>query len=95
MALDLPWVPDPGIRDGAHVREPVDALLRGALLEGGVAFSVVAGHGEQRLAHAQRAVQAALHEAPAAGAARWRHLCAECGDPDCERHLLARNPGLS
>lgn len=95
MALDLPWVPDPGIRDGAHVREPVDALLRGALLEGGVAFSVVAGHGEQRLAHAQQAVQAALRHAPAAGAARWRHLCAECGDPDCERHLLARNPGLS
>jgi len=92
MALDLPWVPDPGIRDGAHVREPVDALLRSALLDGGVAFSVVAGHGEQRLAHALRAVQAALH-APRPGAPRWRHVCAECGDPDCERHLLAH--GLS
>ena len=32
MALDLPWVPDPGIRDGAHVREPVDTLLRLSLI---------------------------------------------------------------
>jgi nicotinamide riboside kinase len=87
MALDLPWVPDPGIRDGAHVREPVDALLRNTLLEGGVAFSVIAGHGEQRLANALHAVQSALR-APDAAAPRWRHLCAECGDPDCERHLL-------
>jgi nicotinamide riboside kinase len=89
MALDLPWVPDPGIRDGAHVREPVDTLLRNALHGGGVAYSVVAGHGEQRLAHALRALQSALH-APQPAAPRWRHVCAECGDPDCERHLLAK-----
>jgi nicotinamide riboside kinase len=87
MALDLPWVPDPGIRDGAHVREPVDTLLRNALRDGGVEYSVIAGRGERRLAHALRAVQAALH-APDPTAPRWRHLCAECGDPDCERHLL-------
>jgi nicotinamide riboside kinase len=87
MALDLPWVPDPGIRDGAHVREPVDTLLRNALRDGGVEYSVIAGRGEERLAHALRAVQAALH-APDPTAPRWRHLCAECGDPDCERHLL-------
>jgi nicotinamide riboside kinase len=92
MALDLPWVPDPGIRDGAHVREPVDGLLRTSLVAGGVGFSVVSGHGEQRLAHALRAVHAALH-APDPRAPRWRHVCAECGDPDCERHLLAK--GLS
>lgn len=88
MALDLPWVPDPGIRDGAHVREPVDTLLRDALRSGGVAFSVVAGRGEQRLAHALRALQSALRT-PDPAAPRWRHVCAECGDPDCERHLLA------
>jgi nicotinamide riboside kinase len=92
MALDLPWVPDPGIRDGAHVREPVDGLLRDALHRGGVAYSVVAGHGEQRLAHALRAVQSALHARQPA-APRWRHVCAECGDPDCERHLLAQGKG--
>jgi nicotinamide riboside kinase len=87
-ALDLPWVADHGIRDGAHVRAPVDALLRGALLDGGVAFSVVSGSGEQRLANALRAVHAALNTPTRAP--RWRHVCAECGDPDCERHLLAR-----
>jgi nicotinamide riboside kinase len=87
MALDLPWVPDPGIRDGAHVREPVDTLLRDALRDGGVGYSVIANRGEQRLAHALRAVQAALH-APDPAAPRWHHVCAECGDPDCERHLL-------
>jgi len=88
MALDLPWVPDPGIRDGAHVREPVDTLLRDALRDGGVPFAVIAGSGEQRLANAMRAVQAALIAAPDPTAPRWRHVCAECGDPDCERHLL-------
>ncbi len=87
-ALDLPWVADAGIRDGAHVREPVDALLRSALIDGGVGFSVIAGSGEQRLANALRAVHAALN-APTS-VPRWRHVCAECGDPDCERHLLAK-----
>ena len=90
-ALDLPWVADGFIRDGAHVRAPVDALVRDALHAAGVPFAVVSGSGEQRLRNAQRAVAAAL-QPPAAGAVRWRHVCAECGDPDCERHLL-RNPG--
>ncbi|MBE0547402.1 MAG: ATP-binding protein, partial [Rubrivivax sp.] len=31
-ALDLPWVADGHQRDGEHVREPVDALLRELLL---------------------------------------------------------------
>ena len=45
-ALDLPWVPDGIMRDGAHVRGPVDALLRNALQRGGMTFEVVAGtHG--------------------------------------------------
>ena len=90
-ALDLPWVADGFIRDGAHVRAPVDALLRDALQGAGVPYAVVCCNGEQRLHNAQRAVAAALQTA-ATGAARWRHVCAECGDPDCERHLL-RNPG--
>jgi hypothetical protein len=74
------------------VREPVDALLRAALCDGSVGFSVIAGRGEQRLAHALRAVQAQLN-ARNDTAPRWRPVCAECGDPDCERHLLARGPG--
>jgi nicotinamide riboside kinase len=90
-ALDVPWVADSGIRDGAHVREPVDTLLRQALRDGNVPFAVVAGGGGQRLANALRAVRAALKPEPASPS-RWRALCAECGDPDCERHLLARGP---
>ena len=88
-ALDLPWVSDGFIRDGAHVRAPVDALLRAALHRAGVGYSVVAGHRDQRLANAERAVAAALRVVVPGGAARWRAVCAECGDPDCERHLLA------
>jgi nicotinamide riboside kinase len=86
-ALDLPWVADGLMRDGEHVRAPVDALLRRALHGAGVPHAVVAGVGPQRLASAERAVAAALRAAPNAGP-RWRHRCAECGDPDCERHLF-------
>jgi nicotinamide riboside kinase len=89
-ALDLPWVADGWIRDGDHVRAPVDALLRKALHDAGVAYAVVSGSGAQRLQNAQRAVAAALQSAPD-GRGGWRHLCAECGDPDCERHLLRSN----
>jgi len=89
-ALDLPWVADGFIRDGAHVRVPVDALLRQALHEGGVGYAVVSGRDAARLASAERALAAALRPTPQ-GATRWRHLCAECGEPDCERHLLRRD----
>ena len=47
--LDLPWVADGLQRDGPHVREPVDQLVRGALQRAGVAFQVVYGTGPARL----------------------------------------------
>jgi len=86
-ALDLPWVDDGLMRDGEHVRAPVDALLRTALHEGRVDYCVVAGTGAQRLTNAERALGVALRPGPRS-APRWRHVCAECGDPDCERHLF-------
>lgn len=90
MALDLPWVADGLHRDGEHVRAPVDATLRRELLRQGVAFSVVGGSGEARLQNALAAVAAARRPRhTAAGAPRWHHVCARCGDADCERHLLA------
>ncbi|HSW26982.1 MAG TPA: ATPase, partial [Burkholderiaceae bacterium] len=89
-ALDLPWVFDGLMRDGEHVRAPVDALLRTALQDGGVPYAIVTGFREHRLANAARAVDAALRPS-VPGAPRWRHLCSECGDPDCERHLFKRN----
>jgi len=59
-ALDLPWQADGLQRDGAHVREPVDAKLRAALARGGIAAATIAGAGPARLAAALAAIDAAL-----------------------------------
>jgi nicotinamide riboside kinase len=88
MALDLPWVADGLQRDGPQVRAPVDANLRRALMQAGTDFSVVNGSGVARLQCALAAVAAARRPPPSTGAPRWRHLCARCGDPECERHAL-------
>jgi nicotinamide riboside kinase len=91
-ALDLPWLPDGLQRDGAHVREPVDALVRAALQRAGLAYGVVAGTGGDRLVSALDAVRHALN-APsekddANAKVKWRWVCERCGDVDCERRLL-------
>lgn len=52
-ALDLPWQADGLQRDGPHVREPIDGLVRAALARSGVSFSVLHGSGDTRL-HAAR-----------------------------------------
>ena len=54
--LDLPWVADGHQRDGPHVREPVDALVRAALGRAGVPYRVVYGSGADRLANALAAI---------------------------------------
>jgi nicotinamide riboside kinase len=59
-ALDLPWCADGLQRDGAHVREPVDALLRVALTRAGAVVAIVAGVGSDRLEAALGLVDAAL-----------------------------------
>ncbi len=59
MGLDMPWVADGLQRDGPQVREPVDALLRQALARAQVAYQVVYGLGQQRVAQAVRAIEAA------------------------------------
>jgi nicotinamide riboside kinase len=58
--LDLPWQPDGLQRDGAHVRAPVDALLRSALAGADIAFTTIAGIGRERVEAALRAIDAAL-----------------------------------
>jgi nicotinamide riboside kinase len=58
-ALDLPWRADGLQREGEHVREPVDALVRAALGRAGISFEVVAGHGAARLGSALMAIDAA------------------------------------
>jgi nicotinamide riboside kinase len=104
-ALDLPWQPDGLQRDGPHVREPVDALIRASLIRAGASFSVIAGAGDDRLQAALRAIEVGLtlrgtslsDASPATSltttitrSARWSAVCADCGDPDCERRLLHR-----
>jgi nicotinamide riboside kinase len=59
-ALDLPWRADGLQRDGAHVREPVEALLRTALARTGVVTATVGGLGSDRLDAALSVIDAAL-----------------------------------
>ena len=90
-ALDLPWVADGLQRDGPHVREPVDALVRAALDGAGIAYSVVHGTGEQRLASAWNAIvgSAAPVRDERSGGAAWRWSCEKCSDPVCEHRLFS------
>jgi hypothetical protein len=83
--------------------EQVDATLRRALLEAGLGWSVVAGHGEARLDAALDAITPVLlrwralprsglltrlQERDAAQPA-WRWVCEKCDSPECE-HALRR-----
>jgi nicotinamide riboside kinase len=92
MAVDLPWQADGLQRDGAHVRDPVDRRLRQALAQAGLAYAVICGSGAARRGHALTCIRQSLGlAAPRTTAApRWRGVCERCGDPQCERRLLAR-----
>jgi nicotinamide riboside kinase len=95
-ALDIPWKADGLQRDGPHVREPVDALIRAALIGAALPFAVVAGSGDKRVDAALLAIRHAMKEPDAEDEARanpaWRWVCERCGDANCERHLLPRLP---
>ncbi len=89
-ALDLPWVADGHQRDGAHVQAPVDTLIRGALIRHGLSFTVVSGQGQARWQGALDAVRHWL-DAPdrarrTADQPRWRWVCEDCDDGECEQH---------
>ena len=87
--LDLPWVADGLQRDGPHVREPVDALVRSALERGGIPYRVVYGIGEERLANALIALDQ-LRPVQPAGGRPWVWSCDKCSDPECEHKLFTR-----
>ena len=95
-ALDLPWLADGLQREGPHVREPVDRLVRGALQAAQLPYAIVAGSGERRSAAAMQAVRHALRapsaEHESAANPRWHWVCERCGDANCERHLLPKTP---
>jgi nicotinamide riboside kinase len=84
--LDLPWVADGLQRDGAHVREPVDALIRAALARAQVPYRLVYGSGKERLVNALAAMG---ESAPAGSPTRpWTWSCEKCSDPECEHRLF-------
>lgn len=96
-ALDLPWVADGLQRDGPHVRGPVDAAIRSALLSAGLGYSVVAGVGEARVEAALNAVTPLLKSKAMPGRGlfsrlsdrqdalpQWHWVCDNCDVPECE-----------
>ena len=95
--LDLPWVADGLQRDGPHVREPVDALIREALAKTGLPFRVIYGRGGERLAQALSAIESLPGVTKAEPSAvdtpsiirPWKWFCDKCSDPDCEHRLFA------
>lgn len=95
-SLDLDWVADGLQRDGPHVREPVDQLIRQALHGMALPFAVVAGQGEVRLRHGLSLIEHLLN-APeramrAEGTPHWRWICERCDDGACEQHWMPRGP---
>jgi nicotinamide riboside kinase len=62
LGLDVAWTADGIQRDGAHVREPVDNLIRKALTEANLAYKVIYGQGDARLNNALVALREALSE---------------------------------
>jgi nicotinamide riboside kinase len=102
-ALDLPWVADGLQRDGAHVREPVDDLLRGLLHAQRLPWVLVSGQGPARVEAALDAVAPLLRRRglPRAGLftrlqqrnaspAGRSWVCQECDVPECEHASLGR-----
>ncbi len=98
MGLDLPWTADGPLRDGPAQREAADAALRRALNAVQLPFHTIYGHGDQRLRNALRAIGPHLAQrlgkpraadTPSDGGTSMSAICANCGDPACERRLFS------
>jgi hypothetical protein len=72
---------------------PIDDMLRQALMDAKLSFAVVHGQGEEQLANAWKAINAAAdadNRRPAAeGTAAWSWACEKCSDPACEHRLFS------
>ncbi len=89
-ALDVPWVADGLQRDGPHVREPVDGLVRQALTQAQLPYVCIGGLGNARVQQAWSAIEHHWRERSEDDTSRprWRWVCDKCDDGDCEQHLL-------
>ncbi len=86
--LDLPWVADGLQRDGPHVREPVDALVRQALARADVPYRTIYGKGTERLQSALAAIAESGDRERTVLASPWVWSCDKCSDPECEHRLF-------
>ncbi len=104
-ALDLPWVADGLQRDGEHVREPVDAAIRRALADAGIAWSVIAGQGDARLDAAftcaalalqgRRRPQSGLFSGLGQRGSTSMWICEHCDVPECEHRSRQTGPAAA
>jgi nicotinamide riboside kinase len=104
--LDMPWEADGIQRDGAHVRAPVDALIRTRLHCAGITYEVIYGTGDHRTQNALEAIarlsekQDAINSiAPrtenttansSSDTKKWQWQCDKCSDADCEHRLFSK-----
>lgn len=91
MGLDLPWIADGIQRDGVTMQAKVDAQLRHILQSQGIAFSVIYGTGDERLANALAAMAKAQRLAPVTIArdTPWQWVCDTCSDAQCEHRTFS------
>ena len=72
---------------------PIDDMLRKALMDAKLSFSVVHGEGDEQLANAWNAINAAAdadeRRAAPEGTGVWAWACEKCSDPVCEHRLFS------
>jgi nicotinamide riboside kinase len=103
MGLDVAWQADGLQRDGAHVRTPVDTLIRKALSSADLPFSTVYGLGAQRVQHAVQSIHTTqlianndlmTSTSPVISVnsrkTAWKWMCDKCSDPVCEHQLFSQ-----
>ena len=103
MGLDVAWQADGMQRDGAHVRAPVDTLIRQALSSAGLQFSSVYGLGAQRLQNAVQSINTTQliannghmtvtlpENSVNLPKTAWKWICDKCSDPVCEHQLFSK-----
>ncbi|WP_077034152.1 AAA family ATPase [Pelomonas sp. KK5] len=99
-ALDIEWEFDGLQREGPHVRPPIDALIRKALLDGGLGWSLISGRGQARTDAALNAITPLLArpgnglfsrlQQRQAALPAWTWPC-DCDVPECEHATFRRH----